>query len=231
MSSNPLKRPHSEIMDDDKPSPAAPKEAQAQAQEQSKSQQQQQQHHQPFAGKVFAITGGARGIGLATAKHLLARGCTSLSLADRLRPELGTTSQELLQTYPQATIITFDLDVTDAAAVVHWLADVTSKFGGLDGAVNCAGTVGRMQPIRQMPEHEWNNVIGVNLTGVFNCVRAEMVCMKDGGSIVNVASVGGKIGWEGGAAYCASKHGVIGLTKVAAKELGPQRVRVNAVCP
>lgn len=186
----------------------------------------------PLAGKVIAITGGAQGIGLATAQLLASRGA-NLSLADIQEDSLQKEVTHIKERY-SVDIMTCVVDVRKAESVDTWIEKTMRHYGRLDGAANLAGVVGKnlgKTPVAEQDEDDWEFVLGVNLTGVMHCLRAQLRCIEKGGSIVNAASIAGQIGRPMSAAYAASKHGVIGLTRSAAKEYGKHHTRVNSVAP
>ncbi|KAI1474419.1 NAD(P)-binding protein [Daldinia eschscholtzii] len=184
----------------------------------------------PLAGKVILMTGAAQGIGATISNYIAARGA-SLSLADVQKEKLDAEAQYLAQTYPDIRVFTWSLDVTDPKAVEEWVIESKAKFGRIDGCVNNAGILGDGSQIMDMSFDNWSKVINVNLTGVFNCLKFQLRAIEDGGSIVNMSSSAGIYGLHILPAYSASKHGVIGLSKVAAAEHAHRGVRVNAVCP
>jgi len=189
----------------------------------------------PLKGKVIAITGAASGIGLATAHLLASRGAT-LSLADLQAPALADAAVAIEAAHKGAAgpIHTFTVDVRSRIDVDAWIADIVKHFGTLHGAANLAGVIGRsfgQQDVAHIAEEEWDFIIGVNLTGVMHCLRAQLGVIAEGGSVVNAASIAGVTGRPNNGAYAASKHGVIGLTRSAAKEVGVRGVRVNSIAP
>jgi len=184
-----------------------------------------------FEGKVIAITGGASGIGLATAKLLSSRGAT-ICIADN--DALAISSAEKYFTELKFPYHALQLDVTNRLAVDSWIATIITTYHHLDGAVNSAGIIGRahgLTHLTEMRDDEWLSIISVNLTGMMYCLRAELQHIDSGGSIVNISSIQGVMGFPGSAAYSASKHGVIGLTRSVAKEVGDRNLRVNAIAP
>jgi NAD(P)-dependent dehydrogenase (short-subunit alcohol dehydrogenase family) len=184
-----------------------------------------------FQNRIIAITGGASGIGLATA-HLLASRGASLCLADINAAALEEAEKALKQTYPDVQIHICTLNVAIEAEVEHWIAAIIEKHGRLDGAANLAGVIGKtISSIEEMDMSEWDFIMNINLKGVMLCLKYELRVMKEGASIVNASSIAGLRGMQRNAAYTASKHGVIGLTRSAAKEVGGRGVRVNAICP
>lgn len=185
----------------------------------------------PLEGKVFAITGGASGIGLATAKSLAQKGAI-VCIADVDKVALDSAGSFF--TSQKRSFKTSILDVAKRSDVESWIESIVSEFGRLDGAANVAGIIGKghgRDAVADLDDNEWHRIIAVNLSGMMYCLRAELNRVVDGGSIVNIASIHGTKGFARHAAYDASKHGVIGLTKAAAQENGPREVRVNAVAP
>ena len=178
--------------------------------------------------KVALVTGASRGIGRAIAVQLARRGA-KLGLVATTRAGLAQTEKECQDL--GAKVLCFGVDVTQARAVSELVSQVTLELGGLDVLVNNAG-ITRDQLLLRMSEEDFDRVIGVNLKGAFLFLKAAArPLMKSSGRIVNIASVVGLTGNAGQANYAASKAGLIGLTKSAAKELASRGVCVNAVAP
>lgn len=184
-------------------------------------------------GKVIAITGAGSGIGLATARECASRGA-SLALCDLNQEAVDKAVAEIKG--KSANVVGTRVDVSNSDSVDSWIAQVIEHFGRLDGAVNAAGVAAGPEGkvfsnVVDLTNDHWNFILGVNVTGLFYCLRAEARVMQGGASIVNIASLAGVMGRAGLAAYSTSKHGVVGLTKTAAKDLGPRGIRVNALAP
>jgi NAD(P)-dependent dehydrogenase (short-subunit alcohol dehydrogenase family) len=176
--------------------------------------------------KVIVITGVASGIGKATFSVFREAGATVCGM---------DASQESLADETFDGALTAVVDVTAVPDVETFMASVVERHGGIDGLVNCAG-VGVLgdepTPVGETTDHVWNRTLEINLTGSFISSRAVLpALLVNGGSIVNIASVMGLVGNAGAAAYCASKAGVLGLTRAMALEYADQGVRVNALCP
>lgn len=178
-------------------------------------------------GKVIAITGAASGIGLSTARLLASRGAT-LSLADLNQSGLGTALSSLEGSNHLTTVV----DVRKTSDIDSWISKTVKALGKLDGACNLAGVhTGKGLPLAEESDEDWDFMMGVNGKGVFLCMRAELNNMKDGGAIVNAASIAGIRGMPNGAIYVASKHAVVGMTRSAARENGKRNIRINAIAP
>lgn len=183
-----------------------------------------------FDGRVAVVTGGASGIGAATAAAFAAAGA-AVAIVDRDADGADHHAARLAADGASARVVI--LDVTDRAGVAPAFDAVAAAFGGIDILVNCAG-IGTVNAIENMPVDDWLRVIDVNLNGPFHCIQAVIPYMKarNGGAIVNVASFAARrMSYHGGANYTASKAGLLGLTRHAAFELAHHAIRVNAVCP
>lgn len=180
-------------------------------------------------GKVFALTGGASGIGLAVAKQLRAQGAR-LSMIDINESSLEEAATQLGGVGDNLMFKV--VDVRDNSQVTAWIEATIDKYGRLDGAANMAGVIGKHHGVRDLKnqdDDQWDLIFGVNVTGLMYCMRAELRHMAKG-SIVNASSIQGVKGFARHAAYSSSKHAVVGLTRSVAKEVAPN-VRVNAIAP
>lgn len=183
-----------------------------------------------FQGQVAYVTGAGTGIGAAIATALAARGAR-VALIGRSETPLRDVESRIAADGGSAISLT--ADVSDAAAVRSSIDRTLEQFGRLDLAVNNAGVAGAAEPISDVAEERWSEVIGTNLSGIFLCMKHQIRVMRqqDTGAIVNISSVFADRGFSGRSAYSTSKHGIRGLTRSAALENARYNIRINEVQP
>ncbi len=186
-----------------------------------------------FANKVALVTGSSRGMGAAILEAFAKAGAACIlnywdDPEGANRKDAERTASALAKFNVPVHLIS--CDVRDYASVERLMQEAKSKAGGIDILVNNAG-VCRDRTVKKMSLDEWHSVVDTNLDGVFFCAKQGAEVMRDGGRIINIASVAGIVGFPGQANYAAAKAGVIAMTKVLAKELAKRKITVNAVAP
>ncbi len=184
---------------------------------------------EPIAGRVALVTGGGRGIGRAIALAL-ARAGADVAVAARTVPELEAVAAEITALGRRTHF--FPLDVSDRASLAAAPATVAAQLGPVDILVNNAG-LHASAPVQRLDDSTWDAVLAVDLTAPFLLTRACLPGMYERrwGRILNVASVASRVGLKYGSAYCAAKHGLLGLTRSVALEGAKKGVTANAICP
>jgi 3-oxoacyl-[acyl-carrier protein] reductase len=184
-----------------------------------------------LSGKTAIVTGAGQGLGRATAMRLYEAGASVvINYFDDPQGANRARAEQTAAAMAPDRVAVLEADVRDMAAVERMVDEAIERFGGLDVLVNNAGIL-RDRTVKKMSLVEWREVIDTNLTGVFHVSKAVAERLRDGGRIVNVASISAAVGFFGQGNYAAAKAGVVALTKVLSKELGKRRITVNAVAP
>jgi 3-oxoacyl-[acyl-carrier protein] reductase len=184
-----------------------------------------------LTGKVALITGGSRGIGLATAQALLAQGA-SVAITGTHDSTLAAGRSDLIEAAAEDRVLAIRADVRNYDEVEAALGRVSAAFGGLDVLVNNAG-VGVFKPVAEMSVNEWHTVMDTNLTGVFYCCHAALPLLRQrgGGWIINISSLASRNAFVNGAAYCASKSALNAFSESLMQEVRYEGIRVAYVLP